>query len=251
MVTVGIEPENRIRHCGSGTLVKSSDRHFILTAHHCAEPLYECERIGLPIRFEGRPFIIQKLPPIYIGQRITEEWGPDLAFIPVDPIDARNIHDSSNKTFYNLDKVEEEMLAGNARTDRHLWSVVGSPISESDIGGPVRYEFKRNTYSAAIESTTNRDAFDYLEARASLGGQNLTSNFMKGVSGGGVWYASLGRNEAGSFVLTEKPHLEGVAFYRTDPDPAGELLRIRCHGRRSIYEQGLTELRSELARRSG
>jgi hypothetical protein len=247
-VDSGLERDSVI-HCGSGTLVKSGDHYYILTANHCAEPLYACERIGLPIRSGGRPFYIQKLPPIYIGQRITDEWGPDLAFIPINVVDANNINDSSNKTFYNLDRQEAEMLVGSPETEKHLWAVVGSPISESNVEGPIRYEFKRNTYTAAIESTTTRGDYDYFEVRASLVEKQVDNTFLKGVSGGGVWYANLGLDENGSFALTEKPCLEGVAFYRTAP--VGEFLRIRCHGRRSIYEQGLTELRAELARRSG
>ncbi|MEK6303318.1 MAG: hypothetical protein AABO41_21625 [Acidobacteriota bacterium] len=247
---VGIDPGNNFRHCGSGTLVKSGDQHFVLTAQHCAEPLCKYESIGFPIGLQGSPFIVQKLPPIYVGERTTDEWGPDLAFLPIHPVDVKHIHDNSNKTFFNLDRYEDEMLAGSAKTNRHLWAVVGSPISESNIEGPESYHFKRNTYSADIKSIARAGPFDYLEARASLAGEPLTPDFLKGLSGGGVWYANLGQREDGNYDLTEDPRLEGVAFYRTESDEAGTFVKLRCHGRRSVYQQGLTELRAELARRA-
>ena len=48
----GIRDEVETVHCGSGTLIVTGHRHFILTASHCAKPLFELERFGLPIRNE-------------------------------------------------------------------------------------------------------------------------------------------------------------------------------------------------------
>jgi hypothetical protein len=59
---VGIRQEIECVHCGSGTFVKTGDRHFILTANHCAKPLFELERFGLPIRLGDKPLMIEKIP---------------------------------------------------------------------------------------------------------------------------------------------------------------------------------------------
>jgi hypothetical protein len=237
---VGVEQQNKLAHCGTGTLVTFHNQYFILTCNHCAQPFFKSDRIGLPIRIGGWPLFIQKLPPIYIGQYTTKEWGQDLAFIPVASLDAAIIRNSSNKTFYNLQNHQDEMLRTQPRTDSLLWAIVGSPISESNIEGPIEFHFMRKTYTGTIESSPTRDDFDYHEIRASLAGQNADDTFMKGVSGGGLWYANLGKHEDGSFILTERPRLEGVAFYRTNQD--GDYVRIRCHGRRSIYQHALTAL---------
>ena len=71
---------------------------------------------------------------------------------------------------------------------------------------------------------------------------------MQCVSGGGLWYADLCKRADGSFVLFEKAQLEGVAFYLTARE--GDYVRLRCHGRASIYD-GITELHAAVRRRLG
>jgi hypothetical protein len=240
---VGVRREIECTHFGSGTFVKTGGRHFILTANHCAKPLFEYERFGLPIRFGDMPLMIEKIPPIYIGSRTSDEWGPDLAFIPLDPVDVSTIHASSNKTFYNLDKYQEEMLARESPIDNHLWAVVGSPFDECNFENPPQYEFMRRTITLNVERARTRDGLDYLEVKVPTDG--ISSTFFKGISGGGLWHADVHRDDNGTYRLFYTPRLEGVAFYRTNPE--GDIIRIRFHGRRSIYEYALGFLRSQLA----
>src|SRR4051812_11880574 len=87
-------------HSGTGTLVKFGEAHFILTARHCAERLTEYNQICLPIRPNSPPLVIQMLDPIYIGDRKIDEWGPDLAFVPIHPVDVKSINAVSHKIFY-------------------------------------------------------------------------------------------------------------------------------------------------------
>ena len=76
--------------------------------------------------------------------------------------------------------------------------------------------------------------------------QDITSSFFEGVSGGGLWQADVKRDTNGEYSLCQKPRLEGVAFYRTDP--VNDAIHIRFHGRRSIYKHALAVLRAELAK---
>jgi hypothetical protein len=236
---VGLRHNSAPIHCGSGTLVRVENQYYILTAAHCARPLDKCDEIGIPIRRDGYPFRLPVIDPIYIGEWMSEEWGPDLAFLPIPAVKARDIIDVSNKLFYNLDRYEEEMLGGEPRIEYGLWIVIGTPAFTSNIEDPKKLEFTQMNYSAGVEQPIIKDGFDYIEVRVTLDCKDVPPNF-KGVSGGGLWHAEIGRKPDGSFTLIGKPRLEGCAFYETPPK--GEFVYIRCHGRRSIYERGLAKL---------
>ena len=236
---VGLRNENAPLHCGVGTLVRFEEHHFILTAAHCAEPLAKCDQIGLPL---GRRYYL-KLPvvhPIYVGKRASDEWGPDLAFLPVPPVEARNMMDVSNRRFYNLERHAREMLRGEPQIENGLWAIVGTPTFTSNLEDPNKLEFTKMTYSVGVEPPVMRGEFDYIEARADLRMDNVPPNF-KGVSGGGLWHAEVARLADGSLALIGEPKLEGCAFYETRP--RGEYVYIRCHGRHSIYEHALGLIR--------
>jgi hypothetical protein len=226
-------------HCGSGTLVRLEDQHYILTASHCARVLADCDEIGLPIRRDKQPFMLPVLPPIYIGDRKSDEWGPDLAFLPIPSVKARGILNFSNYLFYDLGKYREEMLNGEPQVGHGLWVVVGAPVLESNLQDSSKLEFTKMTYSGGVMPPVMRGDFDYVEIRAALGRKEVPAHF-KGVSGGGLWHTEVGRKKDGTFVTVGKPRLEGCAFYETWPQ--GEYVYIRCHGRRSIYEHGISKL---------
>jgi hypothetical protein len=236
---VGLRYNGGHAHCGSGTLVKFEDRHFILTAAHCARALMKFDEIGLPIRRDKHPFTLPVLSPIYIGEWESEEWGPDLAFLPVPHIKARDINNVSNILLYDLGKYRYEMLGGEPKVGYGLWVVIGTPAYTSNLEDSTRLEFTKMTYSGGVEPPVTRGDFDYIEIRAALDRKEVPPNF-KGVSGGGLWHTDIGRKKDGTFVTVGKPRLEGCAFYETSP--RGEYVYIRCHGRRSIYEHGISKI---------
>lgn len=226
-------------HCGTGTFVKSGGAHFILTARHCAERLSEYSEIGLPIHISEQPFLIQMQSPVCIGARKDDEWGPDLAFIPIHPVDVKRIYAVSNKIFYNLDRYKAEILLEEPRVENSLWAVVGAPILLSKIIGPREVELYLNAYKVRVERPTRKDDFDYVDIRVTLGGKNALQSF-QGLSGGGLWQAEIQRNMDDSVVLVRSHRLVGCAFYETEAK--GKYRYIRCHGWWSIYEQGLSRL---------
>jgi hypothetical protein len=236
---VGLRSNSAPAHCGSGTLVRLEDQHFILTAAHCAKELAKCDEIGLPILRDRHPFVLPIMESIYIGERKSDEWGPDLAFLPIPQVKAHDIIDVSNRLFYNLEKYREEMLRGKPKVNYGLWVVVGTPAFTSNLEDPTILEFTKMTYSGGVMPPITRGDFDYIKIRAAIDRKEVPPNF-KGVSGGGLWQTDIGRKKDGTFIAVGKPKLEGCAFYETRPQ--GKYVYIRCHGRRSIYEHGISKL---------
>ena len=227
-------------HSGSGTLVKSGEAYFILTARHCAERLVEYNRIGITLRPDGPPLPIQILNPIYIGERIDDAWGPDLAFIPIHPIDVNSINAISFKKFYNLNKYEADILREEPEIRNHLWAVVGSPALLNTVTPPRLMDLLLMGYKVRVTPPVIKDSFDYIDIRVSLDHKNALPSF-QGLSGGGLWQAKIKRQGDGSIVLVGSHRLVGCAFYETEAQ--GKYRYIRCHGWRSIYELGLPKLR--------
>lgn len=236
---VGLRRNSSPAHCGSGTLVRLEDQHFILTAAHCAQALTKYDEIGLPIRRDKYPFILPVIEPIYIGERQSDEWGPDLAFLPIPHVKARDISNISNNLFYNLDRYREEMLGGEPKVGYGLWVVIGAPAFASNLEDSTKLEFTKMTYSGGAMPPITRGDYDYIEIRAALDRKEVPPSF-KGVSGGGLWHTEIGRKKDGTFIAMGKPKLEGCAFYETPPQD--EYVYIRCHGRRSIYKHGVSKL---------
>lgn len=235
----GLRQSRDPAHCGSGTLVQLEDQYYILTAAHCADVLVECDEIGLPIRRDKRPFILPVIEPIYIGEWKSIEWGPDLAFLPIPQVKARDIINYTKYLFYNLGRYRDEMLGGEPEIENALWVVIGAPACISNLEDPRNMEFKKMTYAGGAMPLVTREGFDYIEIRADLDLKEVPPDF-GGVSGGGLWHTEVGRKQDGTFVTMGKPKLEGCAFLQTLPQ--GKYRYIRCHGRRSIYEHGVSKL---------
>jgi hypothetical protein len=225
---------------GTGTLVKVGDAHYILTAQHCAERLFEYEQICMPYRPGCPPLVIRMMEPIYIGERKNDEWGPDLAFLPIHPIDVKNINAVSHKFFYNLSKYESDILREGPKIRNSIWAVVGSPALLNKVNPPLNMELQLMAYKVGVESPITKEDFDYIEIRVALDRKNALPSF-QGLSGGGLWQAEIKRLSDNSLTLVGSHRLVGCAFYQTEAQ--GQYRYIRCHGWRSIYEQGLSRLR--------
>jgi hypothetical protein len=233
-------PTTQPTHCGTGTLVKSSGRHYILTAAHCAARLTDYKKIGLPIR-PAYPLIVQRLDPIFIEQRKEDAWGPDLAFIPMSAVDVSNFTAfSMDKRFYDLDKYAAQILKEVPKVAWNVWSLVGSPDLLSSVSDTRHLQLQMMVYKATVRPSIRRGKYDYVEIRVPLKSPNALRTF-QGVSGGGVWRRQLTSKPDGSLDVVGPHLLVGCAFYETQRK--GKSRYIRCHGWRSIYEMGLSELR--------
>ena len=91
----------------------------------------------------------------------------------------------------------------------------------------------------SVHQLHNRDGFDYLDIGVSKEIEDQPPSF-GGISGGGLWQIDIGQKEDGTWTEVGFPKLEGVAYWG---DWSGDKYTyIRCHGRKSIYEHGLTQL---------
>ena len=230
-----------IQRCGSGTLVRSGGRHFILTAAHCARELAEWDEIGLVLTSYPSSLTIPVSAATFIGESQSAERGPDLAFLPITPDKVAVIMASTSKIFWNLDRQEAEMLKEDPKFENGLWALMGTPDVYSVVHEPHTQELKLMAYSVAAGWPVTNGVFDYVHVP--MPGTDSFRMF-KGVSGGGLWQAEIERRQDGSLTLIGTPRLEGCAFYGFELQGKNCVV-IRCHGRRSIYHHGLHSLRSE------
>jgi hypothetical protein len=228
------------QRCGSGTLVRSNGRHFVLTAAHCARELAKWDDIGLVLTSSPSPFTIPVSSAVFIGEWASDELGPDLAFLPIPSDKLAVINDFTTKLFWNLDRHQAEMLKDNPEFGDGLWVLTGAPDVYSRVPKAHTQELRLMAYRLGSVGwpMTNGD-FDYVHAP--MLGQDMPNTF-KGMSGGGLWRADIERHQDGSFASIGRLRLEGCAFYELPLED--RCLVIRCHGRRSIYRHALASLQS-------
>jgi hypothetical protein len=226
----------KVDHQGSGTFVKSGDRHYILTAGHCARDIQYYPEMGLAIsgNRQGTTHPIPK--PINVAPiRVT---GPDMAFMPLTEDIVEYITQNSDKEFYDLDRHRDNLLKDDPKIRFGLWVIVGAPLLMVGVEGGSR-SIRLMGYSAWVDESFVEDDFDYIEVRAH---RSQLPTF-QGMSGGGLWQVELGRKEDQSIVFASEPRLEGCGFVERSQDD-DEFIHFRCHSRNSIYQVGLNELRS-------
>jgi hypothetical protein len=226
-------------HSGTGTLVTSGGKPYILTAHHCAQRLTEYDRICLPVRPGCPPLIIRRLDPIYVDEPKEQGWGPDLAFLPIHPIDVNNLKAFSHKIFYNLDRSGPSILRDPPKRANGMWSVLGAPAMLSKLKAPRELEIPLMAYKVTVKFPVENDGFDFMEICVPLDSANALPTF-QGLSGGGLWHTEVARHADGTFSVIGSHRLVGCAFYETDAKR--KYRYIRCHGWRSIYERGVSKL---------
>lgn len=237
---IGLRGDVGYSLCGSGTLIQSGGQHFVLTAAHCARELAKCDEIGLGIveLFDLPHRFVIPNPPLAIvvpnEGEFGDEWGPDLAFLPLPTDKVGDL--KARKSFCNLDACKETMLKTAPDTDhRGYWAFVGTPAATSNLENPRRPHLSLTVHWTLDDiHQQTKSNFDYLDI-------DVPNLDFRGVSGGGLWRIDLGRYTDGGWAMVGSPALEGCAFYQTKPQ--GDRRLVRCHGRRSIYQHGLTALR--------
>jgi len=226
-------------HSGTGTLVRFGNSRYILTARHCAERLLDYEQVCLPVRSGGPPLVIRRLDPIYIGERKNDPWGPDLAFLPIHPVDVKNLNAKSHKIFYDLDRHGQGILREPPRLANGIWTVVGAPALLSSLKAPRELRIPLMAYKVDVKRPVTKNDFDYVEISVALDAKNALPTF-QGLSGGGLWYTELKQDQGGDLSVVGSHRLVGCAFYETEAKR--KYRYIRCHGWRSIYEHGRSKL---------
>jgi hypothetical protein len=228
---------------GSCTLVEFEGRRFLFTAAHVWEHLKPFGHIGITASGIASPSVkicTQDLKPIVVGKRKNDEWnewGPDLAFLELSDSDAGNL--MAYKSFWNLGNSRELKLVPLQEIGNAAWVIVGVPDERIEqIGNNLVLEVRGSVCPA--ERLHMHSQFDYLD----LGIDTTIRSALRthvGMSGSGLWRVRIIRNQAGHLTwLPKELSLEGVAFWEK-PIVDGHRI-IRCHGRKSLYGEGLAAI---------
>ena len=182
-----------------------------------------------------------RLSCLYCSQRLTDEWGPDLALVDIVDSEADTL-EARGKAFYNLTTRRSEALAA-APIRTAIWAVMGAPGEfVTEVGrepGVSRFDIGPTLIASAKVEVLTHDGFDYVEFP--LDPKRVPTLFPKkygGMSGCGLWRLGEANDEERTVSWTDKAFLEGVGFYHRWAAPE----MIRCHGKQSIYRHLLDAL---------
>ncbi|MBI5966716.1 MAG: hypothetical protein HY882_02505 [Deltaproteobacteria bacterium] len=110
----------------------------------------------------------------------------------------------------------------------HEWTAYSEPY-----GGYGRVKRFRGLYALTkVISEWQIEGFDYLEVGARYDANYQGPQSFQGFSGGGLWQLLIVQDHASGPRIVDRI-LSGVAFYQSALE--GEIRRLTCHGRRSIY----------------
>ena len=249
-----ISVENRVEDAdvaGSGTLVRIGERRGILTAAHVVTNLPKKGDTGLVYTSTADPKPLRVTVKaehcafVRLGPGATENEGPDLGFIVLAPPDANNVE--AKKSFLNLNRRQADVLAKPLEPEFGIWMIAGfvhEQTREADSLSPhIR---TKSFYCLFADLGTPRESsaavFDYLDFEVPHGPEHDAPESFRGVSGGGVWHALVGRDAAGA-VIVKSVVLSGVAFHQSNVVDGKR--KLRCHGPRSIYDALISEVEKQ------
>jgi len=235
------ERRRRLELVGSGTYVSIGNTYGILTAHHSAATLTGQYALGLSVgreheehNFTVRPDSITITP---IAVPITDEFGPDLAFITLADWDKIS-RIKASKSFLPLLRDREKMLNDPPPIENSLWYVCGAPYEKlrrdtSEAGFPDgTLEFMDLCLVGGVDRIIDRGDYDYVETDIVDPSGDIPTNF-EGMSGGALWQVPVAPAEGVPFAPIDH-YLTGVIFYQGVSESGTRFLR--CHGRKSIYQ---------------
>lgn len=228
---------------GSGTLVQIEETYGILTAHHVLEGLPKTADIGLILAttFEAqlhrKTIKAEVLRRIEIARGANDSEGPDLGFLILPPAEVESL--KAIKTFYNLSKRRDKILAKPASLDEGIWFLCGfaaelTSDEPPEAGYGTVKGFRGLIGAGGVTKEYILGDFDYFDFEARYGGIHEPPESFGGFSGGGLWQVPLIRDQNGRLRAKERI-MSGVAFYETGRSDNRNI--IRCHARRSVYGQ--------------
>jgi len=202
--------------------------------------------------FKGEPrgheFPLSHLGIYKIARGEQDETGPDIGLIvlPKQSIGALR----SEKIFYNIDDRSQRFSGVYLERDLGFWfncGLIGETQRELEprpgLSNLRGYEGLCGASANPTESVD--ESFDYLEIRIDYGGRTDLPRSFGGMSGGGLWQVLL-RKDAGGSIEPEEYVLSGVTFFQTDIEQSTR--RLKCHGRKTIYEYVPKYVRENITR---
>lgn len=231
----------QIQLIGSGTLIIVNGFPAILTAEHVLAQLRDSDQLGLLTSYRGNPhrytFNQNHIVVHKIAKGDDDSKGPDIGLIALPETNIGRL--KGEKSFFSIDKRRTRFSKGFIKSDHGFWFTSGFPGEfEVDLA-PDRGFAAIKGYQglcgiSGIKKEYVDSGYDYLEMSIEYSSDNpeLPASF-GGVSGGGVWQVPLSKNSGGHLEADEYV-LSGVVFYQTKLE--GNHRLIRCHGRRTVYE---------------
>jgi hypothetical protein len=254
LMRIIVEPDGNEEgvHIGSGTLVKIGEVYGVLTAQHVVAELRGDYLLGLSAAREGEThsFKAQKssIHVIEITLPVSEEYGPDLGFIVLSDWDDVGTLKAS-RSFYDLSQDNDEWSANPPQLDSGIWFACGAPGERferilPEAGFDKVVSFQDFCGVGGIDRSYEKEGFDYLEMDIEFSEETGMPHSFGGMSGGGLWQVTISRSPEG--VLTPSRFFySGVIFYQGVTEE--EVRFLRCHGRKSIYEDAVESVGDKYA----
>jgi hypothetical protein len=144
----------------------------------------------------------------------------------------------ARKSFYNLSR-RQYLFEKPRDLDEGIWFLCGFADEATAERGPAGGFARVTTFGGACGAgRVNQEhlvgSFDYLDFEVAYSGASGPPRDFRGFSGGGLWQVPVIRTLDGTLKVKELL-FSGVAFYQHAPQESHR--RIKCHGRRSIYDQ--------------
>lgn len=231
----------KLQQSGSGVFVSYKGRHGILTAGHVVKAIEREDFVLLPVKTGSAPVKLEisnlQLKYDYLA---PSDEGPDIGYIELAPSDATAI--ASRMRFVSLER--QMRMYNDALPDwgEGIWSDAGFPAIDG------QYEYKDSVHTQRIVGMVSvgnskwafeSDNYDYYDSDVIYTDtNNLPKNF-GGISGGGLWQTTVGKNRLGEFSILQS-YLSGIVFWQSVIE--NDKRYLRSHGRRSLYERAIVEL---------
>lgn len=225
---------------GSGTFASVGEVHGILTAQHVAAEIDRPCWLGIAAGREGQEHHMRvdrsAIQVTDIGRRLSDEYGPDLAFISL--ADWNNVSTiMASRAFLPLQSDSVLLLNDPPEHERGIWFICGAPGERLHTDAvPHSFDTVMSYEDLALAGGPSAEFslgnHDYIELGVEPGPSIPAS--IAGMSGGGLWQVLVGLNPDGHIVAL-RYLLVGTTFYQ-GVRPSGARY-VRCHGRHDIYAQ--------------
>jgi hypothetical protein len=177
---------------------------------------------------------------------VSEEWGPDLAFVKLPESGSFIGQLKAKKSFCDLSNRPDWRIQ-LASSDNAFAAVCGFVDEETRDGEPESgfNQVKRLQGYSFFGGPTGRHVeggYDFIDV---AGDRTTTASIPRdfgGVSGGGLWTFGVIRPEGAPAGIEDFVDLTlaGVAFYQLDV--SSDRPNVRCHGPKSIHKIALVEI---------
>lgn len=178
---------------------------------------------------------------------VSSEYSPDLAFIRLKDKHAAQI--AEEKKFCALDDQLEQYARNLPDTEYGPWvacGAIGERTAMEDSEGDFAAVVSVQLYCgfSGFDGEDHKGGFDYYEIETRSSSTDPLPSSYKGMSGGGLWQVPI-RVDQEKLYAPNRFLLAGVIVMQTRI--SDQAMRIRSHGRRSLFEDLWSVIQRECA----